>query len=94
MENMQKKWTNTDLDRYTKESQKVNLVPDNQPESSAEEKGVRVSLTVVKTGSNPPTLTALAENTVVKTGSNHPTLTALAENTVVKTGSNPLTLQL
>ena len=32
--------------------------------------------------SNPPTLTALAENTVVKTVSNPSTLTALAENEV------------
>ena len=63
---------------------KVNLVPENQPESlegqPADKKGLRPSLTVVKTGSNPPTLTALAENAVVKTGSNPPTLTALAEN--------------
>ena len=45
---------------------KVNLVPENQPESlegqPADKKGLRPSLTVVKTGSNPPTLTALAEN--------------------------------
>jgi len=45
---------------------KVNLVPENQPESlegqPADKKGLRPSLTVVKTGSNPPTLTVLAEN--------------------------------
>ena len=46
----------------------------------------------MKTGSNPPTLTALAENAVMKTGSNPPTLKYLAENAVMKTGSNPHTL--
>ena len=76
---------NTDLDRHSKDSKKVNLVPENQPESSerqpADKKELRASLTAVKTGSYHPTLTALAaENPVVKTGSYHPTLTALAEN--------------
>ena len=83
---------NTDLDRHSKDSKKVNLVPENQPESSerqpADKKELRASLTAVKTGSYHPTLTALAaENPVVKTGSYHPALTALAENPVVKTGS-------
>ena len=57
---------NTDLDRHCKDSKKVNLVLENQPESSerqpADEKELRASLTAVKTGSYHPTLTALAEN--------------------------------
>ena len=51
--------TNTDLDRPSKDSEKVNMVPENQ---SADKKGLRASLRGVKTGSNPSTITALAEN--------------------------------
>ena len=77
--------TKTDFDRCSKDNKKVNLVPENQPESSerqpADKKELRASLTAVKTGSYHPALTALAsENPVVKTASYHPTLTALAEN--------------
>ena len=54
--------TNKDLNRPSKDSKKVNLVPENQPENSerhpVDEKGIRVNLTVVKTVFNPPTLTA------------------------------------
>ena len=62
--------TNLDLDRPTKDSKKVNLVPENQPESSerqqAEGKGLKASFTVMKTSSNSPTLTGLAENVVAE----------------------------
>ena len=55
-------------DKHSKDSKKVNLVPENQPESSEKQlgdrKGLRASITVVKTGSHPLTLTALAENDV------------------------------
>ena len=58
--------TKTDVDRCSKDSKKVSLVPENQPESSerqqAEGKGLKASLTVMKTSSNSSTLTALAEN--------------------------------
>ena len=43
------------------------MVPENQ---SADKKGLRASLRGVKTGSNPSTITALAENAVVKTALN------------------------
>ena len=60
--------TNAQLDKHSKDSKKVNLVPKNQPESSEKQlgdrKGLRASITVVKTGSHPLTLTALAENDV------------------------------
>jgi len=48
--------TKTDFDRCSKDNKKVNLVPENQSESSerqqADEKGLRENLTVVKP-SNP-----------------------------------------
>ena len=60
--------TNAELDKHNKDSKKVNPVPENQPESSerqpADREELRASLTIVKTGFNPPILTALAENNV------------------------------
>ena len=52
--------TNTDLKKHSKDSKKVNMVPENQPESSerqpAEKKGLIANLVVVKTSSDPHTL--------------------------------------
>ena len=62
---------NKDSDRSSEGNEEVNLVSRNQPENPEKqqtaEKRLRASLTVRRTGSNPPTLTALAENAVIKT---------------------------
>ena len=61
----EKSRTNTDLDTHSKDRRKVIWFQRNQKvqrDNQHDKKGSRASLTVVKTGSIPTTLTALAEN--------------------------------